>query len=206
MMGKKVAKSSGACYNDMISCVKAEKNHHLGANAVDNIILIGMPGAGKSTVGVVLAKMLGYEFLDTDLLIQKREGDLLQHLLDTAGQEKFLDLEADAICSVDCRRTIIAPGGSAVYRPRAIEHLRRLGTVVYLRLSLDEISRRLENLSSRGVAMGPGQTLADLYAFRTPLYEKYAHVIVDAEGQTLEQTLESVRRALAARHAAEIEN
>lgn len=173
---------------------------------MDNIVLIGMPGAGKSTVGVVLAKALGYEFLDVDLVIQKREGCLLHQLLDNFGQEGFLDLEADAICSLDCRHTVIAPGGSAVYRTRAIEHLRQMGTVVYLRLSLAEITRRLEDLSSRGVAIGPGQTLADLYAFRTPLYEKYAHLIVDAEGQTLEQTLKSVRRALAARNAAGIKN
>ena len=104
---------------------------------MDNIILVGMPGAGKSTVGVLLAKTLGYAFLDTDLVIQAREGALLQQLLDARGQEAFLEAEADAVCAVSCRCTVIATGGSAVYRTRAVERLRELGRVVYLRLPLD---------------------------------------------------------------------
>ena len=135
---------------------------------MDNIILVGMPGAGKSTVGVLLAKTLGYAFLDTDLVIQAREGALLQQLLDARGQEAFLEAEADAVCAVSCRCTVIATGGSAVYRTRAVERLRELGRVVYLRLPLDEVERRLNNIGSRGIAMAPGQTLADLYAYRTP--------------------------------------
>ena len=144
---------------------------------MDNIILIGMPGAGKSTVGVLLAKTLGYAFLDTDL-------------------EAFLDVEADAICSVECRGTGIAPGGSAVCRERAMSHLRALGRIVYLHLPLEELERRLSNISTRGIAMAPGETLADLFARRAPLYRNYADLTVDVGRQSLEETAALVLRAL----------
>ena len=163
---------------------------------MDNIILVGMPGAGKSTVGVLLAKTLGYAFLDTDLVIQQREGALLQSLVDSLGVEAFLDVEADAICSVECRGTVIAPGGSAVCRERAMEHLRALGRVLYLRVPLPELERRIDNITTRGIAMAPGQTLADLYAYRTPLYEGCADLTVDTAGQTLEESVSAVLRAL----------
>lgn len=163
---------------------------------VDNIILIGMPGSGKSSVGVVLAKALGYDFLDVDLLIQSREGALLQEILNTRGVEPFLDCEGEAIRSVDCRRTVIAPGGSCVCRADAMEHLRALGTVVYLRLSLPEVEGRIHNLATRGIALQPGQTIADVYDYRTPLYERYAHITVDADGQTLSETVAAVQAAL----------
>lgn len=159
---------------------------------MDNIILIGMPGAGKSTVGVLLAKTLGLAFLDTDLVIQEREGRLLQDLVDRLGVEAFLDREADAICSVDCTRTVIATGGSVVCRDRAMEHLKGLGRVVYLRLPLEELERRLQNISTRGIAMAPGETLAHIYAYRTPLYEAYADRTVTVGRQTLEETVEQV--------------
>lgn len=159
---------------------------------MDNIILIGMPGAGKSTVGVLLAKTLGYAFLDTDLVIQEREGDLLQRLVDRLGVEDFLETEADVICGVDCRNTVIAPGGSAVCRERAREHLRKLGLVVYLRLPLEELKRRLNNISTRGIALSPGQTLDDLYAQRASLYQSCAHLTVEVGSQTLEKTVEQV--------------
>ena len=149
---------------------------------MDNLILIGMPGSGKSTVGVVLAKALGLRFLDVDLLIQEREGALLQELIDQRGVERFLDLERDAICSLDCRGTVAAPGGSCVCREESIAHMRSLGTVVYLQLSLEDVAGRIRNLSSRGIALSPGQTLADLYAERVPLYERYAHQVVDCQG------------------------
>ena len=165
---------------------------------MDNIILIGMPGSGKSTVGVLLAKTLGYGFLDTDLTIQQREGALLQEILDQRGLEAFLDAEEAAICSVDCARTVIAPGGSAVCRPGAIGHLRQLGRVVYLRLSLGALEGRVNNIGTRGIAMSPGQTLADVYADRAPLYDQYADCTVDADGQTLEETVSAVLRALEA--------
>lgn len=164
---------------------------------MDNIILIGMPGAGKSTVGVLLAKTLGYAFLDTDLVIQRREGALLQALVDSMGVESFLDAESAAIRSVDAVRTVIAPGGSAVCRAHAMEHLKALGKVVYLRLPLEELETRLSNISSRGIAMAPGQTLEQLYAYRAPLYERWADVTVDVAGaQTLEQTVQAVLNTL----------
>ena len=163
---------------------------------MDNIILIGMPGAGKSTVGVLLAKTLGYAFLDTDLVIQQREGALLQPLVDSLGVEAFLDVEADAICSVECRGTVIAPGGSAVCRERSMSHLRALGRIVYLHLPLEELERRLSNISTRGIAMAPGETLADLFARRAPLYRNYADLTVDVGRQSLEETVALVLRAL----------
>ena len=161
-----------------------------------NIVLIGMPGAGKSTVGVLLAKTLGYAFLDTDLVIQEREGRLLQDLVDELGVEAFLDREADAICSVDCDRTVIATGGSVVCRDRAMEHLKSLGRIVYLHLPLEELEHRLHNISTRGIAMAPGETLAHIYDYRAPLYRKYADLTVAVDRQTLEETVEQVLRAL----------
>lgn len=164
---------------------------------MDNITLIGMPGSGKSTVGVLLAKSLGYDFLDTDLVIQQREGQLLQDILDQHGLEHFLDAEERAIRCVRCQRTVIAPGGSAVCREGAIGHLKALGPVVYLRVPMEELSKRITNLSTRGIAMEPGQTLADVMAFRAPLYEKYADLTVDClPGQELGRTMWAVRRRL----------
>ena len=168
---------------------------------MDNIILIGMPGSGKSTVGVVLAKALGMKFLDVDLLIQEREGELLQTLIDQRGVEAFLDLERDAICSLDCRGTVVAPGGSCVCREESIAHMRGLGRVVYLRLSLENVAGRIHNQASRGIALSPGQTLADVYRYRAPLYEKCAHITVDAGGQSLAETVQTVKEALAKRSA-----
>ena len=158
-----------------------------------NLVLIGMPGSGKSTVGVLLAKALGYDFLDVDLLIQQREGQLLQNILDQHGLDHFLQAEESAVCSIHCRRTVIAPGGSAVCRPDAILHLKSLGPVVYLRVPMDELKRRITNLSTRGIAMHPGQTLSDVMAYRAPLYEQYADLIVDViPGQDLGCTMVEV--------------
>jgi shikimate kinase len=131
---------------------------------VDNIILVGMPGAGKSTVGVLLAKTLGYAFLDTDLVIQAGRGPSSSSSW-MQGPGAFLEAEADAVCAVSCRCTVIATGGSAVYRTRAVERLRELGRVVYLRLPLDEVERRLNNIGSRGIAMAP----ARLWPTSTPI-------------------------------------
>ena len=114
---------------------------------MDNIILIGMPGSGKSSVGIVLAKAMGYDFLDADLLIQSREGALLQEILNERGVEVFLDLESEVISSIQCRRTVIAPGGSCVCRKAAMQHLQSLGTVVYLKLSYEEMENRIHNLA-----------------------------------------------------------
>ncbi len=159
-----------------------------------------MPGSGKSSVGVVLAKALGYGFVDVDLVIQEREGALLQEILDRRGME---DAESRAIQSVSCRRTVIAPGGSCVCRERAMAHLQGLGTVVYLALSLEEVEGRIHNLATRGIAMAPGQTIADVYRYREPLYRRYAHLTVPADGQSLAETVEAVKLALAARESAD---
>lgn len=160
---------------------------------MDNITLIGMPGSGKSTVGVVLAKMLGMAFVDIDLVIQHREGALLQELIDRYGNEAFLDMERAAVCSVDCRRSVIAPGGSVVYRQESIQHLKKLGPVIYLKVPLDELLVRLGDISKRGIALEGGQTIADLYHARCPLYEAAADVVIDCSGyQRIEDTARQV--------------
>lgn len=164
-----------------------------------NIILIGMPGSGKSSVGVVLAKALGYRFVDADLLLQEQEGMLLQEILDSRGVEAFLDLEGQVLSHLRCTRSVIAPGGSCVCRETAMEHLRSLGTVVYLQLSFSEMKQRIHNLETRGIALEQGQTLEDVYDFRRPLYEKYAHLTVSVDGQTLGETVETVKNALKSR-------
>ena len=155
--------------------------------------LIGMPGSGKSTVGVLLAKALGYQFIDTDLVIQQREGALLQDILDRLGVEAFLNVEASAICSLDCSGVVIAPGGSAVCRPTAMARLKELGPVIYLHVPLAELERRVDNITTRGIAMAPGQTLADVYAQREPLYRQYADATVAVQpGAGLEETVAAV--------------
>ena len=160
---------------------------------MDNIVLIGMPGSGKSTVGVLLAKALGYGFLDVDLVIQQQEGALLQEILDSRGTEAFLDAEEKAVCSISCSHHVIAPGGSAVCRERAALHLKSLGPVIYLKVPLEELAGRIQNLSTRGIAMEPGQTLADVMAYRAPLYDKYADLVIHCgQGQTLAQTARQV--------------
>ena len=162
-----------------------------------NIILIGMPGCGKSTVGVILAKVLGYAFVDTDLLIQQREGARLEEIIRRAGNDGFLEIEADVCSSLDVRRTVIATGGSAVYSPRAMQHLKETGTVLYLKVSLDELSSRLNDLKERGVVLPEGTTLAELYAERALLYERYADAAVEEGPGGLEETVKKVKEALA---------
>lgn len=171
----------------------------VGTISLKNVILIGMPGSGKSTVGVLLAKALGYSFLDVDLILQRQEGALLQDILDTRGLDAFLDAEERAVCSIRCEDHVIAPGGSAICRERAALHLKSLGPVVYLNVPLDELSGRIQNLSTRGIAMEPAQTLADVMEFRAPLYDKYADLVIDCSGgQSLAQTAQTVLEHLRA--------
>lgn len=151
----------------------------------ENVVLIGMPGCGKSTVGVVLAKALGYGFIDSDLVIQAREKRLLHEIIEQEGTENFNRIEEEVNASLEASRAVIATGGSVVYGPRAMKHLKDIGTVIYLKLPLAVVRNRLGNLAKRGVSLRKGQTLADLYEERTPLYEKYADMILDAEGLTL---------------------
>ena len=162
----------------------------------DNIVVIGMPGVGKSTIGVILAKILAYHFLDSDLVIQEREGKRLHQIISEAGTDGFLKIENDVNASLDVKRTIIATGGSAVYGKEAMEHLKGIGEVVYLKADYSTIEKRLGNLEKRGVALKPGQTLKDLYDERTALYEKYADVIVDERGLGTEETIGAVLRGL----------
>ena len=158
----------------------------------DNIVLIGMPGAGKSTVGVVLAKRLGYRFIDSDLVIQDRYDKLLHELIEEHGVEGFWRIEEEVNASLTPRRSVIATGGSVIYGPRAMEHLREIGTVVYLKLPLEEVADRLGDLNARGVTLMPGQTLAGLYAERVPLYERYAHEVVDCQGMRIRDVVHRI--------------
>lgn len=158
----------------------------------DNVILIGMPGAGKSTVGVVLAKKLGYAFVDSDLVIQSKEGRLLHEIISEQGIEGFWAVEENVNASIDAHRTVIATGGSAVYGGRAMEHFKQIGVVVYLKLSCGAIAERLGDLNERGVTLREGQGLSDLYAERVPLYEKYADFIVDCEALSIREIVEQI--------------
>ena len=150
------------------------------------VILIGMPASGKSTAGVILAKVLGMDFLDTDLLIQRRTGKKLPDLIKEYGVDGFLRIEEQVCCQVLAGQAVIATGGSAVYGERAMEHLRRIGTIVYLDVPYPELQRRLKDVNGRGVVMRPGQTLEELYRERIPLYEKYADIIVRETGSGVE--------------------
>ncbi|MBR2044568.1 MAG: shikimate kinase [Agathobacter sp.] len=155
-----------------------------------NIVLIGMPGVGKSTIGVILAKVLGYQFLDADLVIQQKEGKLLKEIIDEVGTEGFIEVENRINAGIECSRTIIATGGSVVYGKEAMEHLKEIGTVVYLEVPYSTIEKRLSDIKGRGVVLKEGQTLYDLYMERTPLYEKYADLCVCEDGLNVEQTVE----------------
>lgn len=153
-----------------------------GYGVDDNITLIGMPGSGKSTVGVVLAKMTGREFIDVDIAIQKREDLLLQEILDRYGCEYFLDREKEAVLSLSPHHSVIAPGGSVVCRYESMEHLHRISRIVYLYLGYDEMMDRLGDISQRGIAVGEGQTMRSLYEEREPLYRKYSDIVIDCSG------------------------
>lgn len=161
-----------------------------------NIILIGMPGVGKSTVGVVLAKVLGFEFLDSDLLIQKQEKRLLPEIIESEGLDGFIEIENQINASIDAEHCIIATGGSAVYGKEAMEHLKKIGTVVYLKVSYETLKDRLGDLKNRGVAMKDGITLHDLYEERCPLYEQYADIVVDEEHLDIRATVEQIMKKL----------
>ncbi len=154
-----------------------------------NIIFIGMPASGKSTVGVVVAKRLGYEFIDTDLLIQKQEGRLLKEIIADIGNEGFLAIENQVNRDVQAERAVISPGGSVVYCREAMEHFKEIGTIVYLKVSFEAIERRISNAKSRGVVLKEGQTLRDLYEERTRLFEKYADYTISEDDMDMEETI-----------------
>ena len=149
---------------------------------MDNIILTGMPSCGKSTLGRLLAKELGYAFLDTDDVIIRQNGCPLKDILDNEGLDGFIRREEEAVCSVNVENTVIATGGSVVYSPKAMEHLKSLGRIVYICLDYKEVENRLGDLHERGVAIAPGKTLRDLFDERAPLYNKYANLVVSIQG------------------------
>ena len=163
---------------------------------MNNIILIGMPGSGKSSLGVVLAKKIGFGFIDSDLVIQQREGMTLERIIEKHGDAGFIQIENEVNCSISPHHTVIATGGSAVYGKEAMEHLRQIGTVIYLKLDYQTVKRRLGNLKARGVVLEEGQTLHDLYCERIPYYEKYADITVELDklsiGNSLEKVLENL--------------
>ncbi|MDO4486773.1 MAG: shikimate kinase [Bacillota bacterium] len=158
-----------------------------------NIVLIGMPACGKSVTGVVLAKALRMKFIDTDLLIQEKAGKGLQEIINEDGIDAFKQLEEQVLCSVEQDNAVIATGGSAVYYDSAMRHLKKNGVVVYIEVSLETVKKRLGNIKTRGVAMGKGQTLDELYDIRVPLYEKYADITVLSDNScTMEDTVERI--------------
>ncbi|WNY23372.1 Shikimate kinase [Methanimicrococcus hongohii] len=152
-----------------------------------NVILIGMPGSGKSTSGVLLAKSLGLSFLDTDLLIQQQEGMLLQDIVDSAGFSDFIQIEENIISNLQASNSVISTGGSVVYGEKSMNRLKEIGTIVYLDVSFPEIMRRIQNISTRGIALKSGQSLENLYEERRPLYERYADITVSGDNKTIEE-------------------
>lgn len=161
-----------------------------------NIVLIGMPGAGKSTVGVVLAKHEGFGFLDSDLVIQEKTGLLLHEIISREGDEGFRQVENRVNASIQAKHTVIATGGSVIYGREAMQHLRRIGTVVYLKLSCPSIAERLGDLKERGVTLKEGQTLQQLYDERVPLYERYADITIDCEEKSIREIVAEISARL----------
>ena len=159
----------------------------------DNLILIGMPASGKSTVGVILAKVIGYDFIDSDLLIQKKEGMRLADIIKKKGIDGFLEVENEVNASIEASQCVIATGGSAVYGEEAMKHLREIGAVIYLQVDYSVIQKRLHNIRQRGVVLREGQTLQDLYDERTVLYEKYADLIVREGSGEIEAVVARIR-------------
>ena len=162
---------------------------------MNNIILVGMPACGKSITGVVLAKTMRKSFIDTDLLIQEREERPLQEIINEDGLNYFKRIEERVLMELEAENAVISTGGSAIYYPRAIDHLKKGGIIVYLKVSLAAIEERLDNIKTRGVAMGKGETIENLYEQRVPLYEKYADVTIEADGLAVEETVERIVQA-----------
>jgi shikimate kinase len=161
-----------------------------------NIVLIGMPACGKSVTGVVLAKTLNKQFIDTDLLIQEVAGKGLQDVINEDGIDKFKELEEKVLSELEAENAVISTGGSAIYYDAAMKHLKEQGTVVYLKVALETIEARLNNIKTRGVTMEKGATIATLYDERIPLYEKYADVIIEADGFEVEDNVEAIIKAV----------
>lgn len=159
---------------------------------MENIILIGMPASGKSTVGRRLAKKLNMDFVDTDNLIEDSEGMRLQDIIDTKGNKYFWEVEEKILCNLDCRDTVIATGGSAILFPKAIEHMRQSGTIIYLEQSIDRLKKRLYNLDSRGVTLDEGESIESLYNYRVPLYKKYSNATVEVANKSVDDVASEI--------------
>ena len=162
----------------------------------NNVILIGMPGSGKTTVGTEISEKIGYGYIDSDSVIVAREGKRLNEIIEEVGREGFLDIEAKVNSELCAARCVIATGGSVIYRDYAMQKLKEMGTVVYLKLPYAVIEARLGDLKKRGVALKDGFTLKDLYNERTPLYEKYADIVVELHGQPISESVDEVIKAL----------
>ena len=162
-----------------------------------NIILTGMPGCGKSTVGVVLAKTLGMRFIDTDLIIQQEQHDVLQRLIERFGVKRFEEMEEEALLSVmETEDTVIATGGSAVFCERGMNFLKQTGVCVYLEVPCDELKRRLSNIRTRGIAAAKGMTIEDIFNERSPYYEKYADIRIDCRDMHIEEITEIIAKRM----------
>lgn len=161
-----------------------------------NIILIGMPGSGKTTIGTEIAEKIGYGYIDSDSVIVAREGKRLNQIIEAVGREAFLDIEAKVNSELCADRCVIATGGSVIYRDYAMQKLKQMGAIVYLKLPYEVIEKRLGDLKKRGVALKDGFTLRDLYEERAPLYEKYADIRVELFGDTIAQSVEQVIAAI----------
>ena len=161
-----------------------------------NIVLLGMPGSGKSTVGVLLAKSCKKKFVDTDLVIQEKEGRLLSEIIKEEGLDRFVEIENRVNAGISAENSVIAPGGSVIYGEEAMKHFQDIAEIVYLKLSYQSVARRLGDLTKRGVVFRPGQDLKSLYEERCPLYEKYADYVVECDGQEIGETLEKVKLLL----------
>ena len=155
-----------------------------------------MPASGKSTVGVILAKILGYSFVDADIVIQKKEGRKLAEIIETEGIDGFIDIENKVNSEIEVEKTVISTGGSAVYGKEAMDHYKNIGKVVYLKVSMDVLTKRLKNAKQRGVVMREGQSLVSLYNERVPLYEKYADIVIDEGDKTMEEVVADLLAAL----------
>ncbi|WP_330381862.1 shikimate kinase [Defluviitalea phaphyphila] len=158
-----------------------------------NIVLIGMPGAGKSTIGIILAKTLGMPFIDTDLIIQKKENKLLQEIIIEKGIDEFLSIEEKTILELNVEGTVIATGGSVVLKPEAMKHLKKNALIIYLKLPYMEIKNRIRNITTRGIAMKKGKTLLEVYDERVPLYERYQDKTIRCMGKNTEDIVEEIK-------------
>ena len=173
------------------------RSHSSDNTSKTNIVLIGMPTSGKSSAGVILAKIMGMDFIDTDLLLQAKSGKKLHEIMEEDGLDSFLKQEEEVCLLLDRRNSVIATGGSAVYGEKGMEHLKETGIVVYLEIDPDTLEKRLHNAKQRGVVLREGQTIRDLYEERKGLYQKYADITVSEAGLDMEQTVDGIRKGVA---------